>query len=315
MVDLKDKILGVIYGTAIGDALGWWVEFDKTVTPSNPKVFSHSVPREYTDDTQMFRAVCEGILKCDEGVDQAAKEVAKEFIKWARSPENNRAPGGSCMSGCRNLERGVYWRTAGVDSGGCGTAMRSMAYGIRFHNDIELAAEWAAQHALMTHRNPMAQAAAAAVAVGVAMLVIKDRPRPAYDNFLTGVMLGVVARYDTKTAELLHQAATSPQADPYDILDKWRGWAGHEAVAASLWCFLQHPCDYEKAVLLAVNSPGDSDSLGAITGALVGAGVGLSGIPKRWVEQVEDTEGLRDLGERIYARLEKRDARPEDPSS
>lgn len=301
MTDLKDKILGVIYGTAIGDALGWPVEFDATVNPNNPKVFATAVPEQYTDDTQMFRAVCEGLLRVHDNLDQAAENIAADFIGWANSPENNRAPGTSCMAGCKNLEKGVRWREAGVNSGGCGTAMRSMAYGIFFHGDPEKAADWAASHARMTHRDRIAYAAAAAVAAGVALL-INSSSRP-HDGFASGVMFGMAARYDEQTASLIHEASCSPNADPYDILDKWRGWAGHEAVAASLWCFLQHPDDFVNAVLLAVNSPGDSDSLGAITGALVGARVGLSGIPKRWVEQVEKSEELAVLGERICKRL------------
>jgi ADP-ribosylglycohydrolase len=112
------------------------------------------------------------------------------------------------------------------------------------------------------------------------------------------VMVSAAIDIDLKTGAMLARAMETKDS-AVTILDKWRGWAGHEAVAASLWCFLQHPDDYEAAVLLAVNSPGDSDSLGAITGALVGANVGLSGIPEHWVAQVEDSAGLRELGERI----------------
>lgn len=304
MVDLKDKILGVIYGTAIGDALGWPVEFDATVNPNNPQVFATAVPEQYTDDTQMFRAVCEGLLRVHDDLDQAAENIAADFIDWANSPENNRSPGGSCMAGCKNLEKGVRWREAGVNSGGCGTAMRSMAYGIFFHGDPEKAADWAAEHAVMTHNHPMAKAAAAAVAAAVANLLCALTPKTLSPRMIVGLSMSDVADdWDKSTAAMVREAINSPGADPYDILDKYRGWAGHEAVAASLWCFLQYPEDYEKAVLLAVNSPGDSDSLGAITGALVGACVGLSGIPERWVKQVEKSEELAALGERICKRL------------
>lgn len=299
MPDIRDKILGVIYGTAIGDALGWAVEFDPAVSPNNPAVFAQSVPGDYTDDTQMFRAVCEGLLRVSDNVDRAAEEVAEEFIAWHTSPENNRAPGRACMEGCRNLARGVQWFEAGVDSGGCGTAMRSMAYGIFFHDNPQKAALWAAEHAQMTHIHPMARAAAAATAAGVACLM----GRPCASIAIAQAMRIAAKRYDNRTAEMLSEAIDREGACPYGVLDKWRGWAGHEAVAASLWCFLRYSDDYEQAVLLAVNSPGDSDSLGAITGALVGANAGLSGIPERWVKQVEKSGELMALGERICKRL------------
>lgn len=308
---MQEKILGVIYGTAIGDALGWPVEFDKTVYPSKPKVFADSVPRQYTDDTQMFRAVVEGLLRWSSpnwpasermgknALDSAAEEVAEEFIAWSRSPENNRAPGGSCMAGCRNLEAGVHWRKSGVDSGGCGTAMRSMAYGLFISDPVE-AGRWAAEHALMTHTQRCAQAAAAAVAAGVAVGMKSERHN-AGDVLMA--MLEESKRWDDYTNNMLCEAAQSSDKSADIILDRWRGWAGHEAVAASLWCFLRHHGDFESAVLTAVNSPGDSDSLGAITGALMGARVGISGIPKHWVQQVEDSAGLEVLAHRVCKRL------------
>jgi len=308
---MRDKIYGVVYGTAIGDALGWPVEFNSTVTPSNPKVTKDAVPRRFTDDTQMFRAVLEGMLRWSSGdvlveqlhadkhaIDAAAEEVAEEFITWSKSPDNDRAPGGSCMAGCRNLERGKPWREAGVDSGGCGTAMRSQAYGLWFYEDSEHAARWAAEHARMTHNHPMAQAAAAAVAAGTAAAIRGGPPARVLEPMLTAA-----DAWDMQTNEMLCDAAQSRKESADTILDRWRGWAGYEAVAASLWCFLRHPNDFERAVLTAVNSPGDSDSLGAITGALVGGRVGISGIPKRWVQQVEDSAGLEVLASRVCKRL------------
>ena len=295
---MKEKILGVIYGTAIGDALGWPVEFDKSVYPSKPKVFPDSVPAQYTADTQMFRAVVEGLLRNNETIDGSAQEVAEEFIAWSKSPENNRAPGRSCMSGCYYLELGRDWRKCGSpNSKGCGSAMRSMAYGI-FQRDAKMAATWAAEHTLMTHGHRGAQASAAAVAAGVAAGINGERK----GNVMMH-MLEAADHWDDYTNTLLCEAAQSFHADADTILDKWRGWTGDEAVAASLWCFLRHPTDFESAVLTAVNSPGDSDSLGAITGALMGAHVGVSGIPERWIKQVEDSVGLEVLASRVCKRL------------
>jgi ADP-ribosylglycohydrolase len=40
-----------------------------------------------------------------------------------------------------------------------------------------------------------------------------------------------------------------------------------------------HPTDFSAAVLSAVNITGDSDSTGSVTGALMGAMLGLDAIP------------------------------------
>lgn len=54
-------------------------------------------------------------------------------------------------------------------------------------------------------------------------------------------------------------------------------------------------------MLEAVNTDGDSDSLATITGSLCGARVGLKGIPPEWVEGVEQSARLLQLGEKLAA--------------
>ncbi|MBD3284834.1 hypothetical protein GF359_00655 [candidate division WOR-3 bacterium] len=315
-VNLRDKVAGVVFGTAIGDALGYPVEF-----MSMPEIESlgrvkdylccekidGTLAAPYSDDTQMFRAVLEGLLKAGRSADleQAALTVAGEFIKWSKSPENNRSPGNACMAGCRNLASGKYWRESGKpESGGCGSAMRSMAYGIWFWNEPKKAALWAGEHTLVTHGHPMARAGAAAVAAGTAYAV-KDSEI----DGLVRIMINAAKDYDASTSQMLEDSYTYAKDESVqakDVLDKWRGWRGDEAVAASLFCVLRHPDDFEKAVLEAVNSPGDSDSLGAITGAMLGARVGIKGIRKDWIERIEKTNQLKELAERAFTTIEEK---------
>ena len=54
------------------------------------------------------------------------------------------------------------------------------------------------------------------------------------------------------------------------------------------------PDDFEKAVLAAVNGAGNNMARAACVGALVGAQVGLSGIPRRFVDGLVDGHALRD---------------------
>lgn len=201
------------------------------------------------------------------------------------------------MFGCAQLGRGIPWFKAGKPGGGgCGAAMRSAPYGWLFPDDWYRAATWAGEHALMTHQSNMAQASAAAVAAGVSAA-------------LSGMNVSHIARmmciaadmYDPETAEMLEHAIDDAQAGTAsrEVLDRWRGWAGHEAVAASLYCFLRHPSDFEHAVLLAVNSPGDSDSLGAITGSLIGAHMGIRSIPSDWLDVIEKRVELIALCDRF----------------
>lgn len=52
-------------------------------------------------------------------------------------------------------------------------------------------------------------------------------------------------------------------------------------------------------VLTAINTDGDSDSIGAITGSVMGAWLGITAIPQSWRDAVEDSAYLHDPGKRL----------------
>ena len=76
-----------------------------------------------------------------------------------------------------------------------------------------------------------------------------------------------------------------------------RGWIAEEALAIALYCSLVHKNDFKKAVLLAVNHSGDSDSAGAITGNIVGALSGVEAIPKYWLDRLELKNAIAEVAE------------------
>lgn len=303
MMIAANRIEGVVFGTAIGDALGYTVEFNKAKLPIHDIaecIDARAKVALYSDDTQMFLATVGGIFDACEGlkeplyIERAAEHIAKRYVAWSKSPENNRAPGGACMYGCANLGRGVHWEVAGKPEGkGCGAAMRSMAYSLFM--EIEQSARWAAQHALMTHRDPSAQASAAAVAAGVRACL-----EGLSKNMVSAIMVSAAMSYDRWTGAMLNKAIEDARAKTpaVTVLNRWRGWRGDEAVAASLFCFLQGS-GIDSSVLAAVNSPGDSDSLGAITGALAGAFYGVEKIPESWKAHIENADELRAVARRI----------------
>src|SRR5690606_39944628 len=78
-------------------------------------------------------------------------------------------------------------------------------------------------------------------------------------------------------------------------------WVAEEAAASALWCYWRAPDDFSRAVLLAVNTDGDSDSIATIAGSIVGARLGVEAIPERWARGVERSAYLHELGRRLYA--------------
>jgi ADP-ribosylglycohydrolase len=81
-----------------------------------------------------------------------------------------------------------------------------------------------------------------------------------------------------------------------------QGWIAEEALAISICCAPASPDDFRRAVLLAVNHSGDSDSTGVITGNILGAALGVDAIPTKWLDRLE----LREKIETVAADLNTR---------
>ena len=65
------------------------------------------------------------------------------------------------------------------------------------------------------------------------------------------------------------------------------GWVGEEALAIAVYCCLKYPYCIKKALIAAVNHSGDSDSTGAVAGNIIGAYLGMSAVPKDWMDRLE----------------------------
>ena len=304
--ELLDRIEGAVLGAAIGDAMGNPTEFmgldairrqhGAAGVTGFVKWWTHDGKRfaPYTDDTQMSEAVIRGLL---EGrarhldLDSTMSEISRRFVAWADHPQGgHRAPGNACMAGARALARGVPWREAGgPTAGGCGSVMRAWPFGLFFADDIERAEAWAVEHSRLTHNDPIALAACAAIARGVALAVAGVDPVA-----IATTMVAAAAGYSPKTAAMMKQAVedATTGVQPDVTLDRLRGWAAHEAIAAALYVFARHPSDPRAAILEGANTPGDSDSIASIAGALVGARCGLGALPAEWVRDVERSEEL-----------------------
>lgn len=307
-IPTQDRYLGCMLGLAVGDALGWPVEFLRLsairahfgpdgITDLHP---SHHHPRgTFTDDTQMSLALARAILS--HGTTPEAEfiaESARQFVLWSQSPENDRAPGTTCMAGCRALAHDVNWRAPGHnDSKGCGTAMRTATIGLAWHGDENTITRMAAQTSELTHGHPVATAGGVATALLVSWALdgmppdemlrqLVDRTRPISSEFAEKVL---------QVPTVLHRESRGA----YGVLGG--AWTAHEAVACALYAFMKSPSDYRQTVITAVNMDGDSDSVGCIAGAISGAYNGVAAIPDPWRQDVEQRETLIEIACALHA--------------
>jgi ADP-ribosylglycohydrolase len=310
----QDICAGVVLAAAIGDAMGHPTEFIGSVESIRKRYGPEGVTKfelywerggrrfaPYTDDTQMAEAVLRSLLESRAaGADLEAtmKSMADRFVEWSHHPQGgHRAPGNACLSGCRALEAGKHWSKAGgPTAGGCGSVMRAYPFGLIFANDLQKAEHWAVEHSRLTHNDPIALAACAAMAVGVARLARGEHPRTA-----SAEMVGAACRYSPQTAAMMATAIDEARRGigPEVTLDRLRAWAAHEAIAAAAYLIERHPDDAKAAILEGANTPGDSDSIATLGGALLGARCGARALPVDWVRDVERADELLALALRI----------------
>ncbi len=237
-------------------------------------------------------------------LDDTMKKMADDFVVWAERPQGgHRAPGNACLAGCRALKAGAPWREAGgATAGGCGSVMRAFPFGIAF-TDADEAERWAVEHSKLTHRDPIALAACAAIARGMVAVMHNKAPDVVLNDMQTAA-----ARYDEKTAGMIVRAVDEARrgVGPEVTLNRLRAWAAHEAIAAAAYIFARHPDDPRTAILEGANTPGDSDSIATLAGALTGARCGLSSLPKEWVKDVERSDELLALANDLAAKAQIR---------
>jgi ADP-ribosylglycohydrolase len=323
------RATGSLFGLAYGDAMGAPTEFLSVA--EIVRRYGAGGPRELvgnpaliTDDTQMTLAVARA-LPARGPLEPAALErsLREQFVEWVDSPENNRAPGMTCLRACELLASGLPWRKAtGETSKGCGANMRVAPMGLMPGlGDVERVA--AAQfQAALTHGHPTALAASELTALAIHWLrngmrpaelpaALSDRCREQravyHEDWLADLWMrpGVdsptefIARgWDECLVALdaLNAALVSPDREADPCLRTGEGWIAEEALATAVHCFLLFPDDPVAMLARAATTAGDSDSIAGLAGAFAGAAHGFDWWPAEWAQRIEHAEELAEFG-------------------
>jgi len=309
-------------GVAIGDALGAPVEFmsldeirrgfgARGVTDLHP--YRGFAPGCYTDDTQMTLATALGCIEAHkrwqrEGECDAAAVVYQRYLGWfetQKDPAQRRGPGMTCLNSLGSGKMGTIGKPIN-DSKGCGGVMRMAPVGLSF--SIDKAFRYGAEFAAITHGHPSGYLTAGFLAEMIAH-VVRDEPINDAIEFCKERLVEWDGHEETlELVNLAQRLAESDQPVERAIPTIGQGWVGEEALGIALYCSLKFPDDFAAGVLASVNHSGDSDSTGAICGAILGAHLGVDHISEHWIAGVENSEYIRKLATDIFKMLEKNEA-------
>ena len=313
---MHDTVAGALLGLFCGDALGMPYETQPPdAIPERLEMEDARLGRgTYTDDTQMAIALAESLLRCD-GVDEAdlAATIAAAF-----DPDRGYGPGTTTV--VRLWGEGVPAGEAalrlfdGEGSAGNGAAMRVAPVGLYFARDPERCVEEARRQARLTHAHPLGIDGAAAQAAAVAAAVRgEDHLAAAREAVRTAEFEGrleaaaeLAKRAAFGAAERPPGGAAARPVEPADVARILGSTvAAHESVPAALVAAAAP--GFEAAVTFAIRCGGDTDTVGAMAGAVAGARFGLSAIPARWLDALEDGPKGRShvlrLADRLATRL------------
>lgn len=325
-----DKFRGCLVGGGAGDALGYAVEFlhEEMIFdrygPAGIQAYSlMDGAALISDDTQMTLFTAKGLL--EHKGENPVHSVNLSYLDWLRTQQSpftgedkaflmdeeklysRRAPGNTCLFA---LERGGMGTPehAVNDSKGCGGVMRAAPAGLyteRKGASLTDALRLGAGVAALTHGHPLGWLPGAALAGMVHLLVAGERDIPgAAERVLHEMQRCWPDREETAAfAAYLRfalQLAANRKEDLSNIHRLGEGWVGDEALGIAVYCAARYPDDFEKALLAAVNHNGDSDSTGAICGNILGARLGLQGIPEKFLHHLELKDLILHTADRLY---------------
>lgn len=327
------RISGCLFGMAFGDAIGAETEFLnidgilKRFPPAGP-IEPPGNPARVTDDTQMALAVGDALVNAPRPYtpESLGDQLHTQFIAWYNDPENNRAPGNTCLSSCENLIEGMAWSQAtDISSKGCGANMRVQPVGL-LNVDAPTRAAIAQFQAAYTHGHPTGLAAADLTAFVIADLANGGSPvglsqrvrdyavsqREVYHaDWLGDLWKRAIMMPDEKAfmahgwdeclavLDRLDEAMLRPDRQSDPCLATGAGWVAEQAFGTAFLCFLLFPDDPVGVVQRAAVTSGDSDSIACIAGAFAGAYHGINAWPGDWIERIEYRDRLQNLAEAL----------------
>lgn len=293
-----DQAAGCLVGLAVGDALGGPAEgMTRGEIAARYGFLNEMVgggrlglePGETTDDTAQTLVLAESIV--DSG-GLNPDDVAHRLATWYRfRPKGIGLHTTAVLDKIGDLKD---WEQASLEvqadnpsSAGNGSLMRCSPVALLDHGSMSILIENSRLSSRITHPHAECQWSCALNNLIIAEMLACAEPRRAVDNALAtcahrgDVVYQVLER--TKHAALsANEDTLTPGGYVLDTLE------------CSIWALL-HSDSFEDAVTGAINLGGDTDTIGAVTGALAGAAYGFEAIPERWLLHINGWQHMQKL--------------------
>lgn len=274
-VDYTHRALGMLLGHHCGDALGATNEFAPAseVWNANSEITGGGRFQwgagESTSDTDLMMCVLKGLS--DEH-SFSLELVVEEFKKWGQNPKQD--CGKQTLAALQRISQGLFYLEADSSSiASNGSLMRVAPMAMLNMPEPELE-QWVKKQTMLTHPHPDCIVADWVLIKGLRAALQGESKATIYQE-----MLHEAQRKSPALAELFQKM---PQVEWQSL--KTDGHCFH-SLSAAVWALLNFKT-FEDSLIAVVNRGGDSDTAGAITGALAGAFYSVEEIPQRWLAKL-----------------------------
>lgn len=310
-------ITGCLFGTAVGDAIG--LPFEGLSRRrihrwlgGNPLDHRFFLGHGWcSDDTEHTCLVAQALLTArSEPRPDWYVHVFTHNLAWRLRFWLLGMPAGIGLATLRSLVK--QWlhplgHCDGVFSAGNGPAMRSAILGVCHGDDQDLMRQLVRASTRLTHTDPRAEDGALAIACAAHLATL---PQPQTPERFLAALSDVLADKDSVVLQSVRQVVLSVSQGESSLDFAYRSGSANgvsgfvmQTVPVALHIWLSHPQDYARAIETVVRCGGDTDTVGAIVGGLVGARVGPKGIPGQWLDGLREWPRtlvwLQALGERL----------------
>lgn len=308
--DPRDAIIGCLLGCALGDSIGLPFEgiSARRIERLNPGplkqrlVFGRGM---LSDDTEHSCLVAQALIAAGGDADVFGRNLAWRLRWWFLA-----MPAGIGLGTLRSalkLWLGFPYARSGVNSAGNGPMMRSAILGAYAGDDARLRESLVAICSRITHADPRAERAAQVVAAATALALRNEPIAPAHAMRRFSAWMDADAELTTLVERAARSAEAGESARHFCAANNMeKGVSGYcyGTLAVVLQIWLRHYDDVEAAVTEAVRCGGDTDTVAAIVGGMVGARAGRNRLPRAWLTRLCDwprsVAWIESLGEQLY---------------
>ena len=292
-MQIADAAANVLLGLACGDALGRPVEFKSVdaIAAQHGTVTemlgdgTHGQPAgTVTDDTDLALCIARSLVD-NEAFD--GQDVAERFHEgYECGPFDI---GLMTADALREFGRGTSWRDAGRkvwqhrqegSNAGNGSVMRCAPYAIALADDLDSLVRVSKQSSAITHYDPRCTYGCAILNLTIA-------------RFLRGESEPLATALDRVDSDAPDELVEALRVIP-DLIDEEQlqttGYVVHTLQTALHDALTAESA--EDAIVTAVNRGGDTDTVGAVTGAIAGARFGGQSLPDQWLATLEHRDDL-----------------------